>query len=619
MRSANRHRMGVLLWLLPWLHGGHCASGVAYLVIPEQRTIQVRDPATLPHAQLPAAPPPATVETPRRDDPVWLLSLDEAIRVSLANTRVVRVLAGVTAVSSGRTIYDPAIANTNIDQERARFDPNVQVNNAFNRFENPQAVLDPSSPAGARITGTRTDDYDLNLGLSKTTVTGGTASLNLTDNVARFHPGLFPLNPQERSALTLSYTQPLLQGAGLGPNLAPLVVAQLETERSFFQFKDSVQDMVRGVIEAYWALVAARTDVWARQQQVEQGRGAYERSAARLRRGLGSASEVAQTRLALANFEADLIGAEARRLDREAALRNIMGLPPNEPRQIVPVTPPSDRRLAVNWEKIVQLAEERRPDLIELKLILEADLQLLQQAQNQSLPRLDAVALYRWNGLEGKTPARTTLSSGPGEFTDWTLGVNFSVPLGLRQGRAALRRTELLIERDRANLDQGFHNMLHQLAANLRNLAQFYEQYLAFKEARRAAQINLDQQLAEFRAGRVIFLNVLQAITDWGNAITAEARALTQYNTELANLERQTGTILETHGITFYQERFGSIGPLGRGAAWRCYPASLPPGPNQGLYPAASEPAENFFELDSPLRRDGKPPERSPTPPPKQE
>ena len=86
------------------------------------------------------------------------------------------------------------------------------------------------------------------------------------------------LNPQARGSTTLSYTQPLLQGAGVGPNLAPIVIARINTERSYFQFKDAVQELVRGVIEAYWAVVFARTDVWARRQQVEQSTAAYERA-----------------------------------------------------------------------------------------------------------------------------------------------------------------------------------------------------------------------------------------------------------------------------------------------------------------------------------------------------
>ena len=36
----------------------------------------------------------------------------------------------------------------------------------------------------------------------------------------------------------------------------------------------------------------------------------------------------------------------------------------------------------------------------------------------------------------------------PGQFADWQLGINFSVPLGLRAERSQLRRQELIIARD---------------------------------------------------------------------------------------------------------------------------------------------------------------------------
>src|SRR5205085_6948257 len=104
----------------------------------------------------------------------------------------------------------------------------------------------------------------------------------------------------------LSYTQPLLQGAGAAANLAPIVIGRLNTERSYFQLKDSVQQLVRGVIQAYWGLVFARTDVWARRRQVEQGAEAVRRAEARLGAGLADLAEVSQARSALANFQASL-------------------------------------------------------------------------------------------------------------------------------------------------------------------------------------------------------------------------------------------------------------------------------------------------------------------------
>ena len=305
----------------------------------------------------------------------------------------------------------------------------------------------------------------------------------------------------------------------------------------------------------------------------------------------------------MAGYRAGLISAQANVLQREAVLRNILGLPPSIPPRIIPVTPLSDERLNVDWQTIVGVAAQRRPDLIELKLVIEADRQQLMIANNQAKPQLDAVALYRWNGLEGRTPSYAYEVSRSGQFTDWVLGVNFSVPLGMRQGRAALRQRELIIMRDRANLQQALHNSMHTLATNYRNLAQYYDLYVANKETRAAAAINLDAQTKKYGVDNTLYLNVLQAITSWGNAVSSEAQSLAQYNTELASLQQETGVILEEHGIRFVEERYGSIGPLGRWACNRCYPKAEQPCPDGPRYPDTGRPAEEAFDLQDPVKK----------------
>jgi outer membrane protein TolC len=593
------------------------ADGWPSVFFPEQRSIQVRDPAQLPQAPIPRSTPPRTVTDTQPYTEPWNLSLDEAIRLALVNARVVRVLTGLTAQASGSTIYDPAITNTTIDQEQGRFDPVFQQENSWNRTETPQVNVDPSNPGNVGISGSRIDDFLNTTRLNKTNVLGGELGLRWTENPQTFRgPDVFPLNPLNRSAVELNYTQPLLQGGGIRANVAPIVIARLNTERSYFQYKDSVQELVRGVIEGYWNLVLARTEVWARRIQVQQAEEAYQREKARMEiAGLANLGNVAQARVTYNQFRANLIQAEANVLDREAALRNLLFLPPGDSRQIIPVSEPTDQRLARDWDALLQLAEQRRPDIVELKLILEADLVRLAQAQNQALPRLDAFALYRWNGLSGEILNGDRISTGAGQFTDWTVGINFAVPLGLRQGRAAVRQQELVILRDRTNLDQGLHAVVHDLALTLRDLDSFYEQYLAFKETRAAALDNLKVQLEEFRVRRVIYLNVLQALTDWGNAVSSEARALISYNVALATLERKTGTILETHGLVFYEERFRAAGPLGLFGHGRWYPKALPPTGSPHRYPAnpRQEPAENYFDLRHPAERPAVP-EKTPPP-----
>jgi outer membrane protein TolC len=586
-------------------------NSVFPLIKGEQRSVRFRDPAALPDIYVPPTAPPPTVRAPLPADAVRPLSLDDAIRMALANSEVVRQLAGSIAVSSGRTIYDPAITNNTVDQQRAAFDPTVTVDNTFSRTEPPVAVrvpvdpLDPTGPGQTVLSGIRTQNYNVSAGVSQRNLLGGTSAARLGNDASRFSPGFFALSPQDRYAAELSYTQPLLRGAGVLANRVPIVLARIDTERSFFALRDSLQELVRGVIEAYWQVVFARTDVWARDIQVKQAEEAFNRATARFEKGIADITETAQTRAAYAQFRANLISSRANLLAREAALAGMLGLPPTEPLALQPITPPTSDLIPFDWNRVIEVAQIRRPDLIEMKLILEADQQQLILARNQQKPNLDLVGLYRWNGLDGTTPEQTQITTQGGQSTDWTFGVNFSVPLFLRAERASVRSAELLIARDRAVLEQGVQSARQILANNFRNLDLFYMQYEAFTVSREAAKENLERQFAVYEVGiDAIFLNVLQAISDWGNSVSQQAQSLTQYNIELANLERQTGTILETHAVFLYEDRFCSLGPL-----WidpkvcTPYPRDIAPGPNADIYPAGDEPSEQFFDLkDYPQR-----------------
>ncbi len=476
------------------------------VIIPEQLSLDYREPERFPPAPIPPNMPPRTVSRPRPGTAEWHLSLDDAFRTALENARVIRVLAGTSAVASGQTIYDAAITNTTIDQASATFDPMAGWKSTWSRTDTPFAEFvtstgtavsgvtgttgsfllgSPASTLSSIISSTPTDAYASDVTLTKTNVLGGKWSLDWTENPTRYAaPGPFPLNPQNPDTLTLSYTQPLLLGAGFHVNMAPIVIARLNTELSFFQFKDSVQELVRGTADAYWNLVQARVVVWARKIQEQQSKEAYDRETARLKTGFSDVGTMSQTRVTYYQFRASRIAAEADVLTREGTLRNLLGLPASDDRQIIPTSSPANQRLPHDWDELLQLAEQRRPDIIELKIITEADQQRLLQAENQSLPRLDAVALYRWNGLSGETPNGMDISTKTGQYADWSIGVNFSVPLGLRQGRAQTRQQQLLIIRDRANVEQQIHLAIAQLAATLRDLDSAYEQYLAYKETR---------------------------------------------------------------------------------------------------------------------------------------
>ncbi len=588
--------------LLLLLTGTACAQ----LSVDEQHRISWHHPEDLNPPRRPAGPAPVTVAS----DDAYLVErfipLDEAIHLALDNSEVIRVLTGTSAATSGRTIYDTAIATTPIDQAVAVFDPVFSANSTWRKTETAGTLPDPGDPFGAIRGGSKNGSNAFLARLAKTNRIGGRAALDFQNNwqYGVRLPG--QLNAVHRPALELSYTQPLLAGGGRAANETPIVIARYDLDRSYFQFKDGMQGLVRDTISAYWSLVEARTQLWAREKQVEQAQEAFARGEAQFRAQLVDITEVAQPRVALANFRANLIAARGNVIQREAALRNIMGLPPEDGVRLVPSTPPTRDRVEFDWTELVETAQLRRPDLIELNLIMLADQQRLIRAKNQAQPQLDAVAIQGWNGLSGRMLNGNTLSDGLNDNPSWTLGINFEVPLGLRQARAEARSTELTIARDRANIQQGLHATEHDLATAIRNLEQFYEQYEAFRETRAAAKVNLEVQQAERRAGRSIFLNVLQAITDWGNAVSAEASSLTSYNTGLANLEQETGTILDTHGVVFVEERFAAIGPHGKHFDPECYPYNLSPSDSAPRYWDSGEAAEEAFDLED-FSRDEKP------------
>src|SRR4051812_27933666 len=72
------------------------------IIYPEQRQVQYRDPLQFFPAPLPPSSPPPTVTNPPTGDQRYF-ALDDVIRTSLGNARVIRVLGGGGLISIAST------------------------------------------------------------------------------------------------------------------------------------------------------------------------------------------------------------------------------------------------------------------------------------------------------------------------------------------------------------------------------------------------------------------------------------------------------------------------------------------------------------------------------------
>src|SRR5262249_9848988 len=143
-------------------------------------------------------------------------------------------------------------------------------------------------------------------------------------------------------------------------------------------------------------------------------------------------------------------------------------------------------------------------------------------ARNFLLPRIDAVGRYRWLGLgddlisqhhaefnqEGSS-AWGTLTSG--DFQDWQLGLQASIPIGFRRELSGVRHQELLLARERALLQDLELEISHQLGDSIRDVDLNFGLTQTNFNRRVAAEAEVQAVNASYQANRVTLDLLLDA------------------------------------------------------------------------------------------------------------
>jgi outer membrane protein TolC len=402
--------------------------------------------------QLPDVPPPRTTSNPETDE-VWELTLEDAIRIGLDNSEIVRVIVlgaqgtpiqgfepsplgppepgqggsigtgntGILGGGSLQSVYDPAILETVIPRQLAAFDANFTTSILWNRNDAPfNNALQAGTFLGA---GNRFPvifsqyQYQYNATLQKRIATGGNVSVQeninflYSNSPANVTPSAYTTNTQ------LRVSQPLLGGSdqfgpsGLEANRAPIVAARIDADISVWKFKSSVMEMVRSIEQQYWALAQVHLQYWSRETAVELGSEILRKKQAEFETGKGSLPDVAEANEQLQRFKLQMLQATADLITTERQLRNLLGLKPNDNRRIIPVTAPIEARIVPDWDSSFMQMMNFNPDIVRAQLgVRIAELNLL-VVRNQLLPALNLDALYQFNGL-GKD-----LSSAMGVMT----------------------------------------------------------------------------------------------------------------------------------------------------------------------------------------------------------
>jgi len=517
------------------------------------------------------------------DDEVRDVTLHELMLTALSQNEIIETSAlggiGSKAVLTNSTgvasVYDSAIQETGIlfgrrgmDAALSDFDARLQSSlilsgqdNRLNTFPLPVS----SSDGGA-----------FNTSLSKAMATGANVSLisNWSDTWTNN-----PLNNYSsvyQGVLGAQISQPLLAGSGVeftrtaGPTNPAfgaitgvsqgVAIARINQDISLADFEVAVRTALSDIENAYW-------DLYLAYRLFDTSVKAHESTAGTLRLlvdarevGAGDYTGEAQARDRFYETKASLELALNRLYQAESELRRLVGLPMNDGTVLRPAEEPIVAEFRPDWQASLVDGLTYRVELRRQKWQIKSLQLQLNAARNLVRPSLNAVAGYNVLGFGDKlasqgvndpatgTPTNSAFGSmSRDDLNAWNVGLQFNMPIGLRQARSQARNYELQLAKANAVLAAQERSIAHDIANAVQDVAANYaaaqSNFYRLKAARE--RVSLHERRIEVDSVDL----VLRAQESASVAENSYYQQVVAYNKAITSLNLATGRLLEFNNI----------------------------------------------------------------------
>jgi hydrophobic/amphiphilic exporter-1 (mainly G- bacteria), HAE1 family len=497
------------------------------------QTTQTGQPGAVAGAQTPVKP----------GAPVFRLTRDEAIQLALQNNPDLAV-----------SRYEPAVGDANVAAARGAFMPNLQSGLQRNSQQQPPTNLF----AGAE--GIQTNLWSSNVGISQLLKWGGgTYSASLDASRTGTDSLLSSLNPELAAGLSLAFTQPLLRDFRIDPSRAQLDISQRNRDIAGSVLRESTATVTADAERGYWALVAALALVDVQQRSLDLALELERNNRARVDVGQSPPLDLVAARAEVAQRQENLIIARTAALQAEDTLRTLVLDPKRDDYWIVRLEP-ADRVPAVapppDVDAAVRRALSERTDLSRSRTEIQINETSIALSKSQTLPDLRVQANYLGNGSGGTRLIRDPAFLGPvigfqdtsfgstlgqvfsGDFPTWTVGLQFSYPLGNSTAEANLARARIERDQSAARLRSNEVSTVREVRQAALRLEQNRQRIETTKLARELAEQRLDAEQKRFEVGMSTSFLVIQAQRDLAIARNSELQALLEY--QLASIAFET-------------------------------------------------------------------------------
>jgi len=544
-----------------------CADQLQRIELP-----QLMDEACL--EETPYTGPPITISNFEQAQP-WDLSLDECVRMALANSKVMQKLGGVVVNSPNAvsTLYDQAIAETgpqSVENALSAFDTQLASSFVYDRRE--QVFNNPFFGGGVGSLVSNTSAF--NFQLSKQAANGSTFTMRNLTNYDRNNSPVNSFASSYNIANQLEFRQPLARGAGTlvnriaGPNAVAgqyngVLISRIRSDVSLANFESAVRNLVRDVETNYWELYFAYRNLDTILEARDSARSTWENRKLRLDNGVGRPDDEAQARQQFFAFEIQAQSALAGRgqgqlgvFGAERNLRRLLGLPPVDGRMVRPSSEPAVAPIAFDWEASRGQALSRRVELRSQKWsVRQRELELI-AARQLNKWRFDLVGNYGWKGFGDNLFGSRDRVNGSavedltsGDLDDWQLGFEVNGPLGKRAGHLAVRNAELNLIRSRTILAEQERQIQHDLNAAFTEVDRAFVSMKSSFNSRIASQDELEPKRKRVEEGKDQVFFLLDAQQRQATAESNIHRAIADYNLAILTYHFATGNLLSRFNI----------------------------------------------------------------------
>jgi outer membrane protein TolC len=449
----------------------------------------------------------------------------------------------------------PVIRRTAVQQAEARFDPRAFMESKF---------INTDDPVGSTlITGGPENLLDRNwyssAGIRSRMSLGGQVEVSQRMGYETSNSIYFVPPDQGTTRLALSFTQPLLNGAGRAYNTSMIVLADIDAQIADDQIAKELPTLLLEVHRTYWDLYLQRSALLQKRKLYRQSLEIFnDLNGRREVDVLGN--QIARARAAVAGREGAIIRFEAGVHNAEARLRSLI----NDPHiaagracELIPCQLPSRDCLAPDLADALAKALRNRPELSQAMREIRAAGVRAEVARNELLPVLNMLVDSYVSGLRGDGALGDALGD---QFSSrrptYSAGFQFEIPLGNRAANARLIQRRVELRQTMNQFQAAMANIGAEVELAVRDVSTSYREMVSRYYAIVATEAEIQGLSERWRllpgdqaVAGVVLDELLGAQERLSNAEFDFTTAQVSYHVSLVSLHRATGMLLAAERI----------------------------------------------------------------------